>query len=138
MAGGRGPRAALAVEAAAFALLAALIWVGELFDLPQRWIGAPRTPVNVQEALVQSLAVLLVGALATGYTARLLRRLKRLEGVLPICSACKKIRDDAGEWRSVEGYVRERSDAEFSHGLCPHCLRRLYPEFAEGDGDAGG
>ena len=47
---------------------------------------------------------------------------RRLQGLLPICAQCKKIRDDKGYWREVEDYVREHSEAEFSHGLCPECL----------------
>jgi hypothetical protein len=47
---------------------------------------------------------------------------KRLEGILPICASCKKIRDEEGEWRQVELYIRARSEADFSHGLCPNCV----------------
>ena len=51
-----------------------------------------------------------------------------LTGILPICAACKKIRDDRGEWTPVEVYVRERSQAQFSHGICPECAASLYPD----------
>jgi DNA-binding response OmpR family regulator len=54
-----------------------------------------------------------------------------LSGLLPICSHCKKIRNDHGYWEQVEIYITEHSDAEFSHGLCPGCLEQLYPEFYE-------
>jgi hypothetical protein len=54
-------------------------------------------------------------------------QIKTLHGLLPICMHCKKIRDDRGHWSPVEVYVRERTDAEFSHGLCPHCLVTRYP-----------
>ena len=56
---------------------------------------------------------------------------KTLGGLLPICASCKKIRDDQGYWQQVEVYIRDHTDAEFSHGICPDCMRRLYPEFAE-------
>ena len=52
-----------------------------------------------------------------------------LRGIIPICSSCKKIRDDKGYWQQVEVYVRDRSEAEFSHAICPECLEKLYPEF---------
>jgi len=55
--------------------------------------------------------------------------LKVLSGILPICASCKKIRDDEGEWHAPEVYIRDHSDAEFSHGLCPDCAVKLYPEF---------
>jgi len=58
---------------------------------------------------------------------------KTLSGLLPICANCKKIRDDKGYWSSVEQYLGAHTGAEFSHGLCPDCMRNLYPELAEED-----
>lgn len=55
---------------------------------------------------------------------------KSLTGLLPICSNCKKIRDDTGYWQDVAVYVRDHSEAEFSHGICPECMERLYPEYS--------
>lgn len=57
-----------------------------------------------------------------------LARVKTLHGLLPICSGCKRIRTDQGYWEQIEVYLRAHSDAEFSHGLCPACIARLYPE----------
>lgn len=57
-------------------------------------------------------------------------QIKTLGGIVPICSSCKKIRDDAGYWRQVELYVSEHSDAKFTHGICPECMAKLYPEYA--------
>ena len=61
--------------------------------------------------------------------------IKMLSGMLPICSSCKNIRDDTGYWSQIEVYIGERSDAEFSHGLCPDCLESLYPEYRGEVGD---
>lgn len=61
-----------------------------------------------------------------------LAQVRTLRGILPICSGCKKVRDDTGYWQVVELYVSQHTEAEFSHGLCPDCLRRLYPAFADG------
>jgi PAS domain S-box-containing protein len=58
-----------------------------------------------------------------------LKEIKTLAGLLPICSSCKKIRDDKGYWNQIESYISEHSKAEFSHGICPECARRLYPDF---------
>ncbi len=58
-----------------------------------------------------------------------LAQVKTLSGLLPICSHCKKIRDDSGYWRQIEHYVEKHSHAEFSHSLCPQCAHQLYPEF---------
>ena len=57
-----------------------------------------------------------------------LDEIKRLKGILPICASCKKIRDDHGYWHQVEEYVREHSEADFSHGICPECAAKLYPD----------
>ena len=58
-------------------------------------------------------------------------QIKVLSGLLPICASCKNVRDDRGYWNRIEVYIREHSEAEFTHGLCPACLRKLYPEFAD-------
>ena len=60
--------------------------------------------------------------------ATALIEVKTLSGLLPICSSCKKIRDDSGYWSQIEMYLEEHSDAEFTHSLCPDCARRLYPD----------
>ena len=57
-----------------------------------------------------------------------------LEGMLPICASCKKIRDDRGYWHQVEIYIRNHAKVDFSHGMCPDCIKNLYPELAD-DGD---
>jgi hypothetical protein len=54
--------------------------------------------------------------------------IKTLSGLLPICASCKKIRDDKGYWNQIEVFIRDHSDAEFSHGICPDCIQQLYPE----------
>ncbi len=56
-------------------------------------------------------------------------QVKTLSGMLPICSSCKKVRDDQGYWNQIEVYIREHSDTEFSHGLCPECTKKLYPKY---------
>ena len=58
-----------------------------------------------------------------------LAEVKTLSGLLPICCSCKKIRDDSGYWRQIETYVSERSQAEFTHGICPDCAKKLYPDY---------
>jgi PAS domain S-box-containing protein len=59
-----------------------------------------------------------------------LARVHTLGGLLPICASCKKIRNDHGYWEQVEIYIKNRSNAEFTHGICPDCITRLYPEYA--------
>jgi PleD family two-component response regulator len=59
---------------------------------------------------------------------RALSEVKRLSGLLPICANCKNIRNDQGYWEQMEVYIKERSEAEFSHGICPECAKILYPD----------
>ena len=56
-------------------------------------------------------------------------KIKILRGFLPICTTCKKIRDDKGYWNQIESYIREHSEAEFTHSMCPICAKKIYPEF---------
>ncbi len=58
-----------------------------------------------------------------------LAEVKRLSGLLPICASCKKIRDDKGYWQQIERYMSEHAAVRFSHGICPDCARKLYPDF---------
>ncbi len=58
-----------------------------------------------------------------------LANVRMLSGLLPICSSCKKIRDNEGDWNTLESYIKSHSEADFSHGLCPECATKLYPEF---------
>ena len=57
-----------------------------------------------------------------------LLQVKRLSGLLPICASCKRIRNEEGGWQQIEDYIACHSEADFSHGICPQCARRLYPE----------
>ena len=54
--------------------------------------------------------------------------IKHLKGMIPICASCKKIRDDDGYWHQVEVYIQAHTEADFSHGVCPDCVKALYPE----------
>ncbi|MEO5956213.1 MAG: response regulator [Nitrospiraceae bacterium] len=56
-----------------------------------------------------------------------LREVKVLRGLIPICASCKKIRNDGGFWQQLEEYIGEHSEAEFSHGICQPCVKKLYP-----------
>lgn len=64
-----------------------------------------------------------------------LSTVKTLSGLLPICASCKKIRDDNGYWNQIESYIQTYSEAEFSHGICPDCVKKLYPDMYENNED---
>jgi len=87
---------------------------------PELLVRAARYAVERQRAEAERAA--LVSRLRDAETS-----LHTLSGLLPMCSACKKIRDDEGYWREVEDYVQAHSQAEFSHGICPQCRDQLYP-----------
>jgi two-component system CheB/CheR fusion protein len=63
--------------------------------------------------------------------------IRTLQGIIPICAKCKQIRDDQGFWSQVEVYIRDHTEAEFSHGLCPECAKELYPDLDSGLGSTG-
>ncbi|TRZ96862.1 MAG: HAMP domain-containing protein [Deltaproteobacteria bacterium] len=62
-----------------------------------------------------------------------LTKVKTLSSMLPICASCKKIRDDKGSWCNIETYILEHTGTEFSHGICPECSKKLYPEYSNDD-----
>lgn len=76
---------------------------------------------NTEEKLQETVQELL----------KAVEQIKTLRGIVPICMHCKNIRDDKGFWKQVEVYVREHTEAEFSHGICPDCLRVNYPDVAD-------
>ena len=96
---------------------------------------------QMTEALRTSFAEL--GALKDSLEARVIARtaelqaaldaIKTLQGIIPICASCKKIRDDKGAWNQLEAYISAHTDAAFTHGICPDCARRLYPEIHLGE-----
>lgn len=101
-------------------------------------------PVEVSLAPMRSVEGLLISSTIRDVTERkqseedrerlisdlqcALSQVKVLSGLLPICASCKKIRDEQGDWTSVEAYIKDRSNADFTHGICPQCAHRLYPE----------
>lgn len=71
-----------------------------------------------------------------GELLQALAQVETLRGIIAICSSCKKIRDENGFWNEIESYIKSRSQAEFSHSICPDCVNRLYPEHSNTDDSA--
>jgi hypothetical protein len=102
--------------------------------------GSRLVDLALGSIVLYSVLLLAVTALLT-YLFRRFRRdleaafaqIKTLRGIIPICSHCKKIRDDQGYWNQLETYISEHSDADLSHGICPDCVAKLYPEFEQKD-----
>jgi sigma-B regulation protein RsbU (phosphoserine phosphatase) len=83
-----------------------------------------RRMVEMQDALADKIEEL----------RQALDQIKTLRGIVPICMHCKQIRDDQGYWNQLEVYVRDHTEAEFSHGICPGCMTKLYPKFDKASG----
>jgi len=84
-------------------------------------VAVGRRMVEMKEGLVIKLREL----------REALDHIRTLQRILPICSFCKKIRDDKGYWNQVESYVSRHSEVQFSHSVCPECMRKHYPEFCQ-------
>ncbi|UCB44786.1 MAG: hypothetical protein JSV25_11270 [Spirochaetota bacterium] len=101
-----------------------------------------RTPMTALTDIIMGWSVSIVFGVIIGYLrdltlkykgtseklSRAISEVRRLSGLLPICAHCKNIRNDEGYWQKVEDYLSDHSDAEFSHSLCPACMKKLYPE----------
>ncbi|OPZ22720.1 MAG: hypothetical protein BWZ10_00300 [candidate division BRC1 bacterium ADurb.BinA364] len=118
---------AIVNQAIGYAVLLFLIIGDELFDFPHTVFGAAATPINWTETFIECMYVLLLGSFSLIASYRYLARIKFLEGFIPICSYCKKIRHD-GEWIALEQYIDDHSEAVFSHGLCPECEQKHFRE----------
>jgi len=116
---GAWPAIALAVAVSAFHVLVLILgWQGDDLTLP------------IAMTLVRLVVVSVMGlwfARLSEHERQLHRYVVKLEGLLPICSHCKSIKNEAGDWEPLEAFMSERSGADFSHGLCPNCVREHYP-----------
>ncbi len=100
------------------------------FHVP--WHEMQSLPVGGLNCAIQIAILLFYTGLISKlyeYAAELKKRVKVLEGILPICSSCKKIRNSDGIYEQMEKYITEHSDALFSHGMCHDCMKKLYPDF---------
>ena len=88
--------------------------------------GNRRTPLHM---LVTASPVEIDGASLYLLILEDMGELMELRSILPMCASCHKIRDDGDYWTSVESYFKDRLDVDFSHGLCPDCIKELYPDF---------
>ncbi|MBN2566434.1 MAG: GAF domain-containing protein [Candidatus Eisenbacteria bacterium] len=123
-----------------------LIWPnGEVFGTVCALDSRENAFGGVHERLLSQFRDLIEGHLALLFRSReieakadalakSLAEIRTLRGILPICASCKKIRDDDGYWQAVEDYISDHSEAVFSHGICPECRKRLYPELFGGKG----
>ncbi len=124
-------RRVIICEVIAFSAIILLLWLDEILDIPHVLLGAEKTPVNLTESVFESILIIMVAGVVVYFTLRLLHEIRVLGGILPVCISCKKIRSKEGEWVPFEIYVKNRSEAEFSHSICPECTEKLYPEYCD-------
>lgn len=111
--------------------------VSAYFDLVEKIVTVlePYNHLQLDEILLLSLflslALALFSARRWSELHQALAEIRQLRGLIPICAGCKKIRDDEGLWHQVELYFHTHADVSFSHGLCPECTKKLYPEIAD-------
>lgn len=118
----------LTYEGLTFAFLIGLVWLNERFHFPSMIWGADKKVFEWEEAMLETSFIILAAVFVMSVTRNMLRRMHQLEGILPICSSCKNIKDEDGNWQRVEHYVHEHSHADFSHSLCPDCAREYSKE----------
>ena len=85
------------------------------------------------QALSRQVMALLELRRVSARMADALENVKTLHGLLPICAWCKRIRTDEGYWSQLEAYIREHTDADFTHGICPECFQKNMPKKATGN-----
>lgn len=124
-------RRIITYEVIGFFFAIIIIWADEVLDVPHFLLGAESTPINIPECVFESIIIFSLGMAVIYFTYQVFRKLRYLSGLLPICASCKKIRDDRGYWSQIELYIRNHSEVEFSHSICPECAKKLYPEFCE-------
>ena len=115
-------------ETSAILFVIALSWFDEVLDIPHILLGGAATPINYRESIFESIIIAIVGALIIRHTYKLLTRVSYLESILPVCASCKKIRIDPAFWQDIQKIIQERSQQEYTHGICPECTEKYYPE----------
>jgi hypothetical protein len=105
----------------------------ELLDVPYYLLGDQATSFAQRKGELMIELLIYVGVICFSFyffNTRLKAQIKILEGFIPICANCKKIRQDI-DWKTLEEYISENSLAQFTHSICPECIRSLYPEVAD-------
>jgi hypothetical protein len=117
-------------ETLGFALVILTLWLDELTDVPRLIIGREPTPVNYPELVLESGIMLLLGAIVIAVSARLLKRIKYLEGFLFVCSYCKRINVN-GNWIPLDEFISKNTEVSLSHGLCPDCEKEEFESLSD-------
>ncbi len=118
-------------QAGIFLLFLCLTFGNEIVDIPHYVFGDAPTSHSQRlgEIGIELSIFVIVMAIQIALFKLLYTRIRILEGLIPICANCKKIRNDEDQWEHLETYIAGHSHSEFTHGICPDCARELYPDF---------
>ena len=113
-------------------LFLAMTICNEVFDLPHLFLGDSVTSFQQRtgEVMIELAILIIIMIIEIILIKRLYQRIRILEGFLPICANCKKIRHE-NSWDQIEKYIADHSLAKFSHSICPDCMKKLYPKYYE-------
>lgn len=117
------PHRILVYEAAGFLAILALIWLDEIFGIPERYFGAYTEHPEWWEVVVETAGVVAIGATILLTTRRLVSRLFYLERFLRVCAWCRRIHHEGG-WSSLEEYLSSGFATKTTHGMCPDCFEK--------------
>lgn len=112
------------------ALFLAMTIANEILDLPGLLLGDMPTTFSQRmgEVAIEGIIIVIIVTIELLLMFKLYRRIKILEGFLPICASCKKIRQN-GDWVRIETYIQNHSATQFTHSICPECMEKLYPDY---------
>ena len=113
-----------------FLLFLCLTLTNEIIDIPYYVFGDAPTSYSQRlgEIVIELSIFIIVMAIQIVLLKVLYKRIRILEGFIPICANCKKIRNEENQWERMEKYIEEHSLSEFSHSICPDCIKELYPD----------
>ncbi len=113
-------------------LFLAMTLCNEMLDLPHLIFGDESTSFEQRtgEVIIELAIMTIIMMIEIVLIKKLFQRIRILEGFLPICANCKKIRHEEN-WDQIEKYISDHSLAQFSHSICPDCMKKLYPEFCD-------
>jgi len=118
------------IQLSVFLLFLALTLCNEIIDVPHYAFGDKATSYShrLGEIGIELFIFIIVLAIQILLFRKLYQRIRILEGFIPICANCKKIRNTENQWEQMESYISQHSLARFSHGVCPDCAMKLYPD----------
>jgi hypothetical protein len=125
----------LVFQTLSLVFLLAITWIDEELIIPDLHLWIPFASPKLVAGLLESFWLILLFTFIIRVQIVGWRRIKMLEGVLPICAYCKKIREKQGAWVQMETYVSDKTGADFTHGICPECVHTHFGEYADKAGE---